>query len=69
MKTLYKVALLGAPAVGKTAILEEAIFANRHRLSEQYEPTTEDIYCALIDTDRKTRERVYFYDYAGIVCQ
>ena len=68
MKTLYKVVILGAPATGKTTILEEGIFGNRARLSSQYEATIEDVYCALIDTDRKTRERIYFYDYAGIVC-
>lgn len=67
MKSLYKVVVLGAPATGKTTIIEEALYGNRHRLMSQYEGTIEDTYCGLIDSDRKTRERVYFYDYAGIV--
>ena len=30
--------------------------------------TIEDIYVALVDTDRGQKEKVHFYDTAGLVC-
>ena len=67
MKSVYKVVVLGAPRVGKTTILEEAIYGNHYRLNTPYEPTIEDIYCGVVDTEKNTREKIYFYDYAGTV--
>lgn len=51
--------------VGKTAILEQLIYGNVTVASEFY-PTIEDIYVANIETDRGTKERLCFYDTAGL---
>lgn len=69
MKNAFKIAVLGMSKVGKTTIIEETIYGNKERLTAPYEPTADDIYCALVDIDSKpTREKVYFYDYEGLVC-
>ena len=66
MKVFHKIVVLGSPRIGKTTILEEAVYGNKFRLKTHYEPTIEDIYCGLVETDKKLKEKVYFYDYAGI---
>ena len=67
MKNVYKVVVLGSPKVGKTTLIEEAMYGNRVRLNGPYEPTLEDIYCVSVDIDSKTRDKMYLYDYSGVV--
>jgi NF-kappa-B inhibitor-interacting Ras-like protein len=59
-----KVIVCGMKGVGKTAILEQLIVGNVQR-STEFSPTIEDIYAANIETDRGTKEKLYFYDTAG----
>ncbi|KAK4885022.1 hypothetical protein RN001_001293 [Aquatica leii] len=60
-----KVVICGMKGVGKTSILQQVIYGH---LPETWElsPTIEDIYVANIETDRGTREKIRFYDTAGI---
>lgn len=60
-----KVVVCGMKGVGKTAILEQLIYGNVN-LKSCFYPTIEDIYVANIETDRGTKERVCFYDTAGL---
>ncbi|XP_053618028.1 NF-kappa-B inhibitor-interacting Ras-like protein [Plodia interpunctella] len=60
-----KVVICGMKGVGKTAILEQLIYGNVNGKSSFY-PTIEDIYVANIETDRGSKERVCFYDTAGL---
>ncbi|XP_064462631.1 NF-kappa-B inhibitor-interacting Ras-like protein 1 isoform X2 [Ornithodoros turicata] len=59
-----KIMVVGHKGCGKTATLEQLIYG----LSPAREifPTVEDIYCAQIDNDRGGKERVQFYDSAGV---
>ncbi|XP_019754603.1 NF-kappa-B inhibitor-interacting Ras-like protein isoform X2 [Dendroctonus ponderosae] len=59
-----KVVVCGMKGVGKTAILEQAIYGNITQQS--LHPTIEDIYVANIESDKGVREKVRFYDTAGI---
>ncbi|MGH0156585.1 UNVERIFIED_CONTAM: hypothetical protein FKN15_031756 [Acipenser sinensis] len=60
-----KVVVCGLSAVGKTAILEQLLYANHIVGSEPIE-TLEDIYIGSIETDRGVREQVRFYDTRGL---
>ncbi|KAL4703756.1 hypothetical protein ACJJTC_017544 [Scirpophaga incertulas] len=60
-----KVVVCGMKGVGKTAILEQLIYGSV-TLKSLFYATIEDIYVANIDTDRGTKERVCFYDTAGL---
>ncbi|GJQ76590.1 GTP binding protein [Trypoxylus dichotomus] len=60
-----KVVVCGMKGVGKTTILEQVIYGNVTP-STEFHPTIEDIYVANIESDRGTREKVRFYDTAGI---
>ncbi|CAG9764773.1 unnamed protein product [Ceutorhynchus assimilis] len=60
-----KVVVCGMKGVGKTAILEQVIYGNITSQSELH-PTIEDIYVANIESDKGAREKVRFYDTAGI---
>uniref|UniRef100_A0A4W5N8C7 NF-kappa-B inhibitor-interacting Ras-like protein 2 n=1 Tax=Hucho hucho TaxID=62062 RepID=A0A4W5N8C7_9TELE len=60
-----KVVVCGLTAVGKTAVLEQLLYANHIAGSEPME-TLEDIYIGSIETDRGTREQVRFYDTRGL---
>ncbi|KAA8585359.1 hypothetical protein FQN60_004053 [Etheostoma spectabile] len=60
-----KVVVCGQAAVGKTAVLEQLLYANHVAGSEPME-TLEDIYISSIETDRGTREQVRFYDTRGL---
>ncbi|KAM9393921.1 NF-kappa-B inhibitor-interacting Ras-like protein 2 [Pholidichthys leucotaenia] len=60
-----KVVVCGQAAVGKTAVLEQLLYANHVAGSEPME-TLEDIYIGSIETDRGTREQVRFYDTRGL---
>ncbi|KAG1701198.1 NF-kappa-B inhibitor-interacting Ras-like protein 2 [Nymphon striatum] len=65
MGKLTKVIVCGSRGCGKTSILEQLIY-NQTKSPNQIYPTIEDIYTAHIETDRGTRERVMFYDTAGL---
>ncbi|KAK6470209.1 NF-kappa-B inhibitor-interacting Ras-like protein 2 [Huso huso] len=60
-----KVVVCGFSAVGKTAILQQLLYANHAVGSEPIE-TLEDIYIGSIETDRGVREQVRFYDTRGL---
>ncbi|XP_012253621.1 NF-kappa-B inhibitor-interacting Ras-like protein [Athalia rosae] len=60
-----RVVVCGMKGVGKTALLEQLIYGNVNVHTEIH-PTIEDIYVANIETDRGTKERVRFYDTAGL---
>ncbi|XP_050671551.1 NF-kappa-B inhibitor-interacting Ras-like protein [Leptidea sinapis] len=60
-----KVVVCGMKGVGKTAVLEQLIYGNVNLKSSFY-ATIEDIYVANIETDRGTKERVCFFDTAGL---
>ncbi|XP_064421433.1 NF-kappa-B inhibitor-interacting Ras-like protein 2 [Latimeria chalumnae] len=60
-----KVVVCGFSSVGKTAILEQVLYANHIVGSETIE-TQEDIYLGSIETDRGVREQVRFYDTKGL---
>ncbi|KAJ8923884.1 hypothetical protein NQ315_006660 [Exocentrus adspersus] len=65
MGKTIKVVICGMKGVGKTAILEQVIYGNITEASE-FHPTIEDIYVANIESDKGTREKLRFYDTAGI---
>ncbi|KAA0186827.1 hypothetical protein HAZT_HAZT011550 [Hyalella azteca] len=60
-----RVIVSGLKGVGKTALLECAIFANTIT-DREYIPTIEDTYVCLVETDRGTKEKLRFYDTAGL---
>ncbi|XP_074644665.1 NF-kappa-B inhibitor-interacting Ras-like protein 2 isoform X2 [Tubulanus polymorphus] len=60
-----KVTVLGATSTGKTAIIEQLIFGN-HIIGTPTFSTIEDTYVAMIETDRGVKEKVRFYDTAGL---
>ncbi|KAH0950904.1 hypothetical protein HN011_000344 [Eciton burchellii] len=60
-----RVVVCGMKGVGKTALLEQLIYGNVDKKTEIH-PTIEDIYVANIETDRGTKEKVRFYDTAGL---
>ncbi|XP_053980751.1 NF-kappa-B inhibitor-interacting Ras-like protein isoform X2 [Hylaeus anthracinus] len=60
-----KVVVCGMKGVGKTALLEQLVYGNVNSKTEIH-PTIEDIYVANIETDRGTKEKVRFYDTAGL---
>ncbi|XP_077068555.1 NF-kappa-B inhibitor-interacting Ras-like protein 2 [Siphateles boraxobius] len=60
-----KVVVCGQGSVGKTAVLEQLLYANHHAGSETME-TLEDIYIGSVETDRGSREQVRFYDTRGL---
>ncbi|XP_054165005.1 NF-kappa-B inhibitor-interacting Ras-like protein 1 [Oppia nitens] len=66
MKSHYKVVVLGAKQTGKTSILDQVINGSKHKFSTNYEPTIEDIFGAVIDTDRQTKEKIYLFDFSGM---
>ncbi|CAL1294643.1 unnamed protein product [Larinioides sclopetarius] len=59
-----KVLICGYRSSGKTSILEQVIYGNFPCYAY---PTIEDIYCALVNTDRGVKEKLRFYDTAGTV--
>lgn len=65
MGKTWKVAVCGQAAVGKTALLEQLIYSN-HQVGSPMFSTIEDIYVAMIDTERGQKEKVRFYDTAGM---
>jgi GTPase SAR1 family protein len=67
MRTHNKVVVLGAKQCGKTSILDQVINGSKYKLKTDYEPTIEDIYGSIVETDRQTKEKIYFFDFAGMV--
>nr|XP_045604248.1 NF-kappa-B inhibitor-interacting Ras-like protein 2 isoform X1 [Procambarus clarkii]XP_045604249.1 NF-kappa-B inhibitor-interacting Ras-like protein 2 isoform X1 [Procambarus clarkii]XP_045604250.1 NF-kappa-B inhibitor-interacting Ras-like protein 2 isoform X1 [Procambarus clarkii] len=60
-----RVVVVGGKETGKTSILERAIFANT-TVDKPYIPTVEDTYVGIVETERGTREKLRFYDTAGL---
>ncbi|TRY59843.1 hypothetical protein DNTS_035264 [Danionella cerebrum] len=60
-----KVVVCGQGSVGKTAVLEQLLYAN-HVIGADTMETLEDIYMGSVETDRGTREQVRFYDTRGL---
>ncbi|XP_056306432.1 NF-kappa-B inhibitor-interacting Ras-like protein 2 [Danio aesculapii] len=60
-----KVVVCGQGSVGKTAVLEQLLYAN-HVVGSETMETLEDIYIGSVETDRGTREQVRFYDTRGL---
>jgi len=56
-----KILLCGKSGAGKTAILEQLLYGN-HVVESQTHPTMEDIYTAVIETDRGVKEKVRIFD-------
>ncbi|XP_014674605.1 PREDICTED: NF-kappa-B inhibitor-interacting Ras-like protein 2 isoform X2 [Priapulus caudatus] len=65
MPKIPKVVICGLQGTGKTAILEQLIYGN-HKVGSEVDPTIEDVYVANIETDRGTKEKIRFYDTAGL---
>ncbi|KAK2162229.1 hypothetical protein LSH36_101g00024 [Paralvinella palmiformis] len=65
MGKTWKVVVCGQTAVGKTAILEQLIEGN-HVVGSPMFSTIEDIYMAVVDTERTVKEKVHFFDTAGL---
>lgn len=62
MVRTQKVVVCGARGCGKTSVLEKLIYGNNGPFSA----TLEDVYVANIETERGIKERVRFYDTAGL---
>lgn len=60
-----RVVVCGMKGVGKTTILEQLIYGGQAN-ARSIHPTIEDIYVANIETDRGTKEKLRFYDTAGL---
>uniref|UniRef100_A0A0A9YF13 NF-kappa-B inhibitor-interacting Ras-like protein n=1 Tax=Lygus hesperus TaxID=30085 RepID=A0A0A9YF13_LYGHE len=56
-----KVVVVGKKGVGKTAILEQAIYGKLTK-STFLQSTIEDVYVANVETDRGVKEKLRFYD-------
>jgi len=65
MGRTQKVVVCGARGCGKTSVLEKLIYGNNGPFSS----TIEDVYVANIETDRGTKEKIRFYDTAGLDSQ
>jgi len=62
MGKTQKVVVCGSRGCGKTSILEKVIYDNNGPFSA----TMEDVYVANVESDRGIKEKVRFYDTAGI---
>jgi len=56
-----KILICGRSGVGKTAILEQLLYGN-HVVESQTHSTIEDIYTAVVETDRGVKEKVRIFD-------
>ncbi|XP_071791179.1 NF-kappa-B inhibitor-interacting Ras-like protein 1 [Asterias amurensis] len=61
-----KVVVCGSACVGKTAMLEQAIFGNHVIGNSNCFQTIEDIYVATVESNRGVKERIRFYDTKGL---
>lgn len=64
VKTLSKIVVLGAQAVGKTSIVEQIVYGNYVPEKEMH-ATVADSYDAWVDAERGQKERVRIYDLKG----
>ncbi|XP_019364301.1 PREDICTED: NF-kappa-B inhibitor-interacting Ras-like protein 1 isoform X1 [Gavialis gangeticus] len=62
----YKVVVSGAPAVGKTAVLEQLLYGHRAAAGLEEGATLEDVYLASVETDRGVKEQLRLYDTRGL---
>ncbi|CAI9744427.1 NF-kappa-B inhibitor-interacting Ras 1 [Octopus vulgaris] len=60
-----KILVCGQSSVGKTAVIEHMVYGN-HVVGTPTMPTIEDIYTAVIETDRGVKEKVRIFDTAGL---
>ncbi|ESO83034.1 hypothetical protein LOTGIDRAFT_222960 [Lottia gigantea] len=65
MGKINKILVCGCTGVGKTSLIEQLLYGN-HKLGTPMFATIEDIYNAVIETDRGVKERVRIYDTAGL---
>ncbi|XP_041376193.1 NF-kappa-B inhibitor-interacting Ras-like protein 1 [Gigantopelta aegis] len=65
MVKISKVLFCGMNGTGKTAIIEQLLYAN-HAIGSPMIPTIEDIYTAVVDTDRGQKEKIRIYDISGL---
>ncbi|KAJ7394212.1 NF-kappa-B inhibitor-interacting Ras-like protein 1 [Desmophyllum pertusum] len=64
-KICLRLVVVGGSCVGKTAVIEQAIFGN-HSPGQPTFHTIEDIYDVQLDTDRGIKERIRIFDTAGV---
>lgn len=65
MGKINKILVCGHAGVGKTAIIEQLMY-NNHDFGAPVHPTIEDIYTAMIETDRGVKEKVRIFDTGGL---
>ncbi|XP_076449859.1 NF-kappa-B inhibitor-interacting Ras-like protein 1 [Babylonia areolata] len=61
MGKISKILLCGHTGVGKSAIIEQLLYGN-HVVESPSHSTIEDIYTAVIETDRGVKEKVRIFD-------
>ncbi|XP_045191550.1 NF-kappa-B inhibitor-interacting Ras-like protein 1 isoform X2 [Mercenaria mercenaria] len=65
MGKISKILVCGHAGVGKTAIIEQLMYDN-HKVGTPMHSTIEDIYTAMIETDRGVKEKVRIFDTGGL---
>ncbi|WAR11320.1 KBRS1-like protein [Mya arenaria] len=65
MGKISKILVCGHAGVGKTAIIEQLMYGN-HVIGTPMISTIEDIYTAMIETDRGVKEKVRIFDTGGL---
>ncbi|XP_064599187.1 NF-kappa-B inhibitor-interacting Ras-like protein 1 [Liolophura sinensis] len=65
MGKISKILVCGQTGVGKTATIEQLIYGN-HISGTPMPSTIEDIYTAMIESDRGVKEKVWIFDTAGL---
>ncbi|XP_060081328.1 NF-kappa-B inhibitor-interacting Ras-like protein 1 [Ylistrum balloti] len=65
MGKISKILVCGHSGVGKTAAIEQLIYGN-HVAGMPMHSTIEDIYTAMIETDRGLKEKVRIFDTGGL---
>ncbi|KAM7447867.1 NF-kappa-B inhibitor-interacting Ras-like protein 1 [Porites harrisoni] len=65
MPKYLRLVVVGGSCVGKTAVIEQAVFGN-HSPGQPTFHTIEDIYEVQLDTDRGVKEKIRIFDTAGL---
>ncbi|KAM4705388.1 NF-kappa-B inhibitor-interacting Ras-like protein 1 [Rhinophrynus dorsalis] len=60
-----RVVVCGLAAVGKTAIIEQMLYGS-HAVGQETVETLEDIYIAVVETERGVKEQLRLYDTQGL---